>query len=162
MVKPSKKTTKNETTSKIAPKEIKKRSNSVLTFDYSKKLLKILLSASTSPELRKKIIEEIEKGMSLRVTAEKFGLSKSTVQSIACKYQFSGKLDNFKITGRMRLLLPEDEKVIFEEVRKNPNVTINQIRDIIGNYMCKSTIHRRLCEIKEQIKNENNENSDVS
>lgn len=107
------------------------------------------------------IIEETEKGTSLRKTAKKFGLASSTVHDIFHKYIFRNTVENFKTTGRTRLLLPADEKIMSDAVRKNPNVTSDHIREMIGSYMSTATIQRRLREIKEQIRYGNNKDCDI-
>lgn len=101
-------------------------------------------------------MEEFEKLKNWQRVSENLGISKSTAKLIYERYKFEGTFEKRKVSGRTRIVPLEDDKIIYEEVLQNPNVTADYIKEKIGDYVCSNTIRRRIREMKKRIQNEKN------
>ena len=100
-----------------------------------------------SLEIKKKIIQEYEKGGTLGGIANQFSISKATVQSIVKKFNDFGLITNLPKSGRKKILTPTDERNLIRKVQANPRLTRKAIVNdfaLAGKSVSTSTLKRVL------------------
>ncbi len=100
-----------------------------------------------SLEIKKKIIQEYEKGGTLGGIANQFSISKATVQSIVKKFNDFGLITNLPKSGRKKILTPTDERNLIRKVQANPRLTRKAIVNdfaLAGKSVSTSTVKRVL------------------
>lgn len=104
-------------------------------------------------EIKKKVVAEREKGLSSRQVAKLFGLNKSSVSKICTKYKYDGSFVDLERAGATKGTCLEDDILIYNEIKKNPNVTADEIEKL-GVGMIRNTVRRRIKEFKLKIQKE--------
>ncbi len=106
------------------------------------------------PMLRRKIVEQYQKGVSQRKIAKSLKLSSSTVHSIIQRFRESGTISVHKGQGRKTILDARDLRVLRRHCITYRNATVMEITTWAQEYFQKTlsvnTIHRaiRRCRLK--------------
>ena len=86
-----------------------------------------------SSDLRRRIIERIEKGgQSQREIAESFSVSKSFIEKMWQRYRTTGSFEAKPHAGGNPRLLREYEKVIRGEVKERPDITLAELAEKVS------------------------------
>ncbi len=106
------------------------------------------------PMLRRKIVEQYQKGVSQRKIAKSLKLSSSTVHNIIQRFRESGTISVRKGQGRKTILDARDLRVLRRHCITYRNATVMEITTWVQEYFQKTlsvnTIHRaiRRCRLK--------------
>ena len=99
-----------------------------------------------SMDLRVRIVEAVEEGkQSMRQIAERFSVSHQMVQKLKYQWRDLGTLEPLMHrTGRKRKLTESQCERLAEFVRKDPGLTLEQLRAKLGVKCCIMTIWNEL------------------
>ncbi len=101
-----------------------------------------------SEDLRKKIVEALQRGAPKTETARLFGVSLSSVKRCARIARQGGSLAPKKGSGRPRQISKDVEKLLEENVQEHPSTTISERRRFLerltGKTLSDSTVRRLL------------------
>lgn len=105
------------------------------------------MASKTIPlQIRKCVIRDIEKGESHRKIGEKYGYSKAAVTKLFAKYKTYGSVADRPGRGRKRRTDSRTDARIIREIKKNPKVTLREIKEVIQQPISDSTLRRRIAE----------------
>lgn len=99
-----------------------------------------------SNDLRKRVVDDRNEGLSYRKLAEKYKLSVSGVRKICMKYEEYGQVENIEGRGRKRKTTVRYDKLIIREAKKKPTVSSREIAETLNLSVSTKTIRRRLNE----------------
>src|SRR3712207_9240995 len=101
-----------------------------------------------SEDLRKKIVEALQRGASKLEAARSFGVGLSSVKRYARSARQGGSLVPKKGSGRPREIGKDVEKLLEEDVEEHPSATISDRRRFLerlsGKTLSDSTVRRLL------------------
>jgi transposase len=104
-----------------------------------------------SKNLRQKIVDAVRRGMSKTQAARTFGVGISTVKRYASKAQWGEPLEPGKAPGRRPKMDKRHRKVLEEDLRERPFVTLGErcdyIEAISGVSVSRSTMCRAIARI---------------
>lgn len=96
---------------------------------------------------------EIEKGLSLRKVGALFNINSSVISKIWQRYKLDGTFENFPARGGSRITSLEEDKMIYNEIKNNPNITVPELGEKF--FISRKTMSRRAKQFREQIREEN-------
>ncbi len=98
-----------------------------------------------SKDLRRKIVDAIERGMPKAEAARTFGVGISTVKRYATKAQRGEPLTPGKAPGKRPKMDERVSKLLEEDLRERPFVTLQQRCDYIGAISSVSVSRSTMC-----------------
>ena len=97
-----------------------------------------------SDDLREKVLKALQNGQTAQDVAVRFDVSISWVYKVSKRFNDTGSYKALHRSGRPRKLTQENIHTIFEMVKTNPSLTLDEIRRN-GNFpVSLATIHRVL------------------
>ena len=97
-----------------------------------------------SDDLREKVLKALQSGQPAKEVAPRFDVGISWVYKINKRFRDTGSYKALPRSGRPRKLNEEDVSKISEMVKKNPSLTLDEIKEK-GNFTTSySTIYRAL------------------
>jgi transposase len=103
-----------------------------------------------SIDLRKRILQDINAGMSPKAVAKKFSVSISWVYSFRKRYRETDSIRPKEYTpGRKKKLIPY-EKEVCQTIAKQPDATLNELVVLLPKYVPVS--NATLCEFLQYLK----------
>lgn len=99
-----------------------------------------------STQVRNLIVRDIQKGLSQRNIAKNYEVSRGAVEQIRRKFQSTGSVADRIGRGRKRATSNREDIRIVREVKKNPKITVREIRENIHLDVSDRTVRRRLSE----------------
>jgi transposase len=104
-----------------------------------------------SEDLRRKIVDAIERGMPKAEAARTFGVGISTVKRYASKIQRGEPLKPGKAPGKRPKMDEQDRKLLQEDLHERPFITLQQrcdyVEAISGVSVSRSTMCRAIARI---------------
>ena len=104
-----------------------------------------------SEDLRRKIVDAIERGMPKAEAARTFGVGISTVKRYASKIQRGEPLQPGKAPGKRPKMDEQDRKLLQEDLHERPFITLQQrcdyVEAISGVSVSRSTMCRAIARI---------------
>jgi transposase len=101
-----------------------------------------------SEDLRKKILEAVDRGMPKSEAARTFGVSRSSVKRYAAARREGKPLTPKKHPGSKPKLDERARKILQADVERRPAVTLKQrsrfLKEMVGVYVSESTLSRLL------------------
>jgi len=106
-----------------------------------------------SMDLRLKVLEAVDRGGSVRVVADRFGISTDTVRDYRRRRDEHGEPVRLKTGPKEPIkLTPADDEVIHRMIAEDAGVTLNQIRAELNVDVAESTVSRRVRKLGYSLK----------
>lgn len=101
-----------------------------------------------SVDLRKRVIDLHQKGISYKKISEKLSVPKSTIQSLVAHFTKTGTLAAIPNPGKSSLTTPAENRFLNKIVRKNRRSTVASIKEkwesAIGKTMSNETCRKKI------------------
>lgn len=97
-------------------------------------------------QVRKLIVQDHEKGLSLRKIAEKYSISKTCVDKVCKKFAATQQIGNLPGRGRKRATTKREDTLIVRQTKFKPDISSVEIKDQLNLNVSTKTIRRRLHE----------------
>jgi len=107
-------------------------------------LISYLSTMTISIEKRQLIISQHQKGKTTKEIADYLEVELRTVQNILKQHKETGDITPKTSTGRHRLLSPRDERGLYLEMRRHPNLKPSTLRHSLPKKVSPQTITRSL------------------
>ena len=100
---------------------------------------------SIHQETREKAVNAVLSGkLSGREAASIFGVHWSTIYNWIRIYKCEGRTQAHKCGGRKATFTYEHEVIVHEEIKKQPDITLNELVEKLDNVVKKSCLHKHL------------------
>ena len=100
-----------------------------------------------SMDFRSKVVAALDRGESQVSVAERFEISERTVRRFKARHE-AGRLAADKTGPRSPMkITPEDDRLMREQIAKNPGITANALRAMLSVEVAECTVCRRLIKI---------------
>lgn len=99
-----------------------------------------------SLQIRNLIVRDCSRNESQRIVAEKYEVSRGAVQKILLKHQRLGTVADRPGRGRKRKSDHREDRKIIREIKKNPSITIREIKEKLNLSISDRVIRRRIAE----------------
>lgn len=97
-----------------------------------------------SIDLRKRVVDAYDKGMSPEKVAKLFNVSDRWIYSLLKKRKEHGTIEPLEPTGGPNLKLIKHRESIEDFVREKPDATLNEITEALKLDVCIATVHNML------------------
>lgn len=97
-------------------------------------------------QIRKLIVEDRENGLSLRKIAEKYKISKTSVEKLCKKFEKTQQIGNIPGRGRNRATTKREDTLIVRQIKIKPDTSSSEIKEQLNLNVSTKTIRRRLRE----------------
>lgn len=105
-----------------------------------------------SMDLRKRVLEDSEAGMTAQAVAGKYRVSVAWVRRLKQRYRQSGELGPRPPINQRKPRLTEHRERLAELVRQQPDATLQELREQLGLAVGISTLWRTLEDLKLSFK----------
>jgi transposase len=101
-----------------------------------------------SKDFRLKVLAFVDRGESEAAVAQRFDIGERTVRRFKQRRRLTGDVtaDKTGPKGPMKLT-PQDDALMFEQVRRKPGITAKELRPMLGVEVSISAICRRLTKL---------------
>ncbi|XP_055634175.1 uncharacterized protein LOC129774461 [Toxorhynchites rutilus septentrionalis] len=102
------------------------------------------ISGSIPLSIRKLVVRDVNNGQTYREVAKHYEINKTAVSKITKKMKTFGSVVDRPGRGRKPKTDARMDKKIIREVKKNPKITIRQIREELQLSVSRRTVRRRI------------------
>ena len=102
-------------------------------------------------EMRQKILDDCDNGMTEKAAAKKWNVGRSTIAKIKKQRRDTGSIEPIKPKSGPKAKLAEHRGLLRQIMEKTPNATLEEIRDRLPVKVCVATIYNELQKLKSGI-----------
>jgi len=99
-------------------------------------------------EMRERILDDCDNGMTEKAAAEKWNVGRSTIAKIKKQRRQTGSIEPIKPKSGPKAKLAEYRALLRQIVEKTPDATLEKIRDQLPVKVCVATVFNELQKLK--------------